>query len=255
MLAENGPNLDILKHFEMSLDQVDLTDINEAIDSNKCNDPNKLKEVCNVTMKQPPSGPGQNPQAQPNIKLDVCKDIQVQVPQVPTPPGKGTREKREISSGRPAPNGPVFGDFGPGPDEDFEKNAEFLKLFMTLDPQTRYNIGHRIGSRESTLLQKNISSFISGCTYKGGTCDGETFWFPFSTAEFGNCYAFNYDRNMLDTRRERKATLTGTSYGLSVEIFLDQTNYMLNKLSKQAGARIVIHDPANPPLPDEYGMD
>ena len=30
---------------------------------------------------------------------------------------------------------------------------------------------------------------------------------------------------------------------------------MLNKLSKQAGARIVIHDPANPPLPDEYGMD
>ena len=28
---------------------------------------------------------------------------------------------------------------------------------------------------------------------------------------------------------------------------------MLNKLSKRAGARIVIHDPANPPLPDEYG--
>ena len=30
---------------------------------------------------------------------------------------------------------------------------------------------------------------------------------------------------------------------------------MLNKLSKRAGARIVIHDPANPPLPDEYGLD
>ena len=30
---------------------------------------------------------------------------------------------------------------------------------------------------------------------------------------------------------------------------------MLNKLSKKAGARIVIHNPENPPLPDEYGMD
>ena len=36
---------------------------------------------------------------------------------------------------------------------------------------------------------------------------------------------------------------------------MDQDNYMLNKLSKRAGARIVVHDPANPPLPDEYGMD
>eukprot|EP00093_Oithona_nana_P002160 02160.XXX_2468_3350_1 [CDS] Oithona nana genome sequencing. len=126
---------------------------------------------------------------------------------------------------------------------------------MTLDPNTRYQIGHRIGSRESTLLQKNISSFITKCSYKGGTCDGDEFWFPFSTAEFGNCYTFNYDRNYADQRRYRNATLTGTSYGLSIEIFLDQTNYMLNKLSKKAGARIVIHDPANPPLPDEYGMD
>ena len=43
--------------------------------------------------------------------------------------------------------------------------------------------------------------------------------------------------------------------GLSVEVFLDQSNYMLNKLSKKAGARLVIHDPAVPPLADEYGID
>ena len=40
-----------------------------------------------------------------------------------------------------------------------------------------------------------------------------------------------------------------------MEIFLDQTYYMLNKLSKRAGARVVIHDPATAPLPDEYGLD
>jgi Amiloride-sensitive sodium channel len=30
---------------------------------------------------------------------------------------------------------------------------------------------------------------------------------------------------------------------------------MLRKLSKNAGAKLVIHDPALPPLPDEYGID
>ncbi len=38
-------------------------------------------------------------------------------------------------------------------------------------------------------------------------------------------------------------------------MFLDQDNYMLERLSKRAGARIVIHDPQAPPLPDEYGLD
>jgi hypothetical protein len=40
-----------------------------------------------------------------------------------------------------------------------------------------------------------------------------------------------------------------------VEIFLDQTYYMLNKLSKRAGAKVVVHDPKTAPLPDEYGLD
>ena len=45
------------------------------------------------------------------------------------------------------------------------------------------------------------------------------------------------------------------SLGLVFEVFLDQKNYMLNKLSKKAGARLVIHDPKSPPLADEYGVD
>ena len=174
--------------------------------------------------------------------------------QFPSPPdGDGPPDDWTPGSG--PPDGWAPPDDPPPVNEDFEKNAEFLKLFMSLTPEIRQNIGHRIGHRESTLLQKNISSFISGCTYKGGTCNDPIYWYPFSTAEFGNCYIFNYLDNRLDARRNRKSTLTGSLYGLSVEIFLDQDNYMLNKLSKRAGARIVIHDPANPPLPDEYGLD
>lgn len=36
---------------------------------------------------------------------------------------------------------------------------------------------------------------------------------------------------------------------------MDQGNYMLKKLSKKAGARLIIHDTMSPPLPDEYGID
>ena len=38
-------------------------------------------------------------------------------------------------------------------------------------------------------------------------------------------------------------------------MYLDQANYMHEKLSKSSGAKIVIHDPTLPPLPDEYGID
>ena len=79
------------------------------------------------------------------------------------------------------------------------------------------------------------------------------------TAEYGNCFSFNSHYNQDDpdlfNSSQRLATLTGTSNGLTVEVFLDQENYMLKKLSKKAGARLVIHDARSPPLADEYGMD
>ena len=79
------------------------------------------------------------------------------------------------------------------------------------------------------------------------------------TAEYGNCFSFNSHYNKYDpalfNSHQRFATLTGTSNGLTVEVFLDQDNYMIKKLSKKAGARLVIHDASSPPLADEYGMD
>ena len=85
------------------------------------------------------------------------------------------------------------------------------------------------------------------------------YWYPFVTAEYGNCFSFNshYNKNDPDlfNSRQRLATLTGTSNGLTVEVFLDQKNYMLEKLSKKAGARLIIHDAYSSPLADEYGMD
>ena len=75
-----------------------------------------------------------------------------------------------------------------------------------------------------------------------------------STATYGNCFTFNSAYND-DDPTTQKASLTGVTEGLSIELYLDQRNYMLNKLSKKAGARMVLHGPGEPPLPDEYGMD
>ena len=49
--------------------------------------------------------------------------------------------------------------------------------------------------------------------------------------------------------------MTGSDNGLVLELFLDQTNYMFNKLSRVAGARLTVHDPYSLPLPDEYGLN
>ena len=85
------------------------------------------------------------------------------------------------------------------------------------------------------------------------------YWYAFVTAEYGNCFSFNSHYNQddpdLTNSSQRSATLTGTSNGLTVEVFLDQDNYMLKKLSKKAGARLVIHDASSPPLADEYGIN
>ena len=71
---------------------------------------------------------------------------------------------------------------------------------------------------------------------------------------YGNCFTFNSAYND-DDPTTRKASLTGVTEGLSIELYLDQRNYMLNKLSKKAGARMVLHGPGEPPLPDEYGLE
>ena len=41
----------------------------------------------------------------------------------------------------------------------------------------------------------------------------------------------------------KRVTVIGSRNGLDLELYLDQKNYMYNKLSRKAGARITINDP------------
>ena len=66
-----------------------------------------------------------------------------------------------------------FGSAEPEPppvNEDFSRDADFLKLFMELPHYLRHGIGHLHNEVESSSLGVNISGMIAGCSYKGGGC-------------------------------------------------------------------------------------
>jgi hypothetical protein len=48
---------------------------------------------------------------------------------------------------------------------------------------------------------------------------------------------------MIAEKEVKTVTVTGSANGLVLEMFLDQTYYMYNKVLRKAGARITIHDP------------
>ena len=53
----------------------------------------------------------------------------------------------------------------------------------------------------------------------------------------------------------RNSLFTGSDYGMTFQVFIDQENYMLNTLSKKAGLVLVIHSPSMTPTANEYGID
>ena len=67
------------------------------------------------------------------------------------------------------------------------------------------------------------------------------YWTMFTTPTYGNCFTFNSGTD--PDQGVRSVTVTGSQNGLTLELFLDQNNYMYNKLSKKAGARITVNDP------------
>ena len=42
---------------------------------------------------------------------------------------------------------------------------------------------------------------------------------------------------------------------MQLELQIDQLFYMSNKLSQKAGAKVVIHNPRDYPMPEEFGID
>ena len=77
-----------------------------------------------------------------------------------------------------------------------------------------------------------------------------------SSPGFGNCYTFNSRSNELDALGGyRVSSMTGPYFGLSIVLNIEQGQYQTDGETKQAGARISIHDSDNRAIMDEDGYD
>ncbi|CAG0888602.1 unnamed protein product [Darwinula stevensoni] len=113
-------------------------------------------------------------------------------------------------------------------------------------------------SRVDDSLKQRITSSLKNliwrCTFQGTNCLQDGFFQKITTPQYGACYMFNTAWNPNDSNGgQRISGKTGEETGLSLEVFIDQTNYMKNTISASAGARVTIHSPDQLPNPVEQG--
>ena len=74
--------------------------------------------------------------------------------------------------------------------------------------------------------------------------------------EYGNCFTFNANYNNGKGVNEAKdVTMTGGSATMSIVLYINQAFYTPLSLTKEAGARITIHNPKVFPMTEEYGIN
>ena len=125
-----------------------------------------------------------------------------------------------------------------------DSENSFLKRYMEIDEEERQLIGH------------GFQEMIQSCTFRERDCLNSS-WFKVSnTPNFGNCFTFNSAINDEDPLGgSRVASMTGPNFGLDLIININQDNYMFGGQTRQAGARLVVHESDSRPLPAENGID
>lgn len=115
--------------------------------------------------------------------------------------------------------------------------------------ETAIKIGHQ------------IEDLVIGCYFEGKPCDLAKDFKQFFFSSHGNCYSYNihtpnltggdWDNNInYNLDDEGSVTgFTGPKFGLELTLNLEADNYM--PTSREAGAKIVIHDRFQKPDPDK----
>ncbi|XP_038073614.1 degenerin unc-8-like [Patiria miniata] len=128
------------------------------------------------------------------------------------------------------------GNFFMKQDHDYLKEQRLISHLANLTDDERKDMGH---SLRSMLLE---------CQWKGYPCSPRNFT-SFYHYKFGNCYTFNSFQfgDSLKTNRP------GPLYGLTMELFLEQDEYM-PEITEAAGFRLVVHDRDVMPFPEDDGI-
>ena len=101
----------------------------------------------------------------------------------------------------------------------------------------------------SYIARSVLDDFIFDCYFAGEKCNVSEMFEPIFTS-LGICYTFNYAARM-GGRRRLSANGTGQRQGLQLFVNVDQDVYTT---PIEAGVKIAIHPPSEPPLPDDQGI-
>ncbi|KAJ8029869.1 Amiloride-sensitive sodium channel subunit gamma-2 [Holothuria leucospilota] len=101
---------------------------------------------------------------------------------------------------------------------------------------------------EREALGHDIWDMLLSCSWKGLTCSPHNFT-HFFNYKHGNCYTFNSGIN----GSAEISSKSGPLYGLSLELFLEQWEY-ISDVQQAAGMRVSIHDQGTMPFPENNGI-
>ena len=130
----------------------------------------------------------------------------------------------------------------------FRADQEFLLTFLKLSREEKFLIGHQ------------FSDMIQSCTFRGvdcramlGSAELQMKFLDYKvdlSATHGNCFTLQTVSKALG-----KSSLTGATYGLSLVLKLEQSDYLRGGQTLAAGARVTVQEREAPALIDEYGLD
>ena len=125
-----------------------------------------------------------------------------------------------------------------------EAENDFLYKYSSVPTPIRTRIGHK------------FYDFIQSCTFRGRDCLNISYFQISNDMSYGNCFTFNTEENDEDPfAGERKSSMTGHFFGLSLIMNLEQKYYVGNGITHAAGARIGVHNTTGNPLMSERGYD
>ncbi|KAM8972026.1 epithelial sodium channel subunit gamma-like [Pelodytes ibericus] len=118
----------------------------------------------------------------------------------------------------------------------------------------------QLSSEEQMALGHQLQDMLISCVFHDEVCD-ESFFTPFLNPKLGSCYTFNGPRHTgLEHHSKSQqldilnATKAGFSYGLTLELFIEQSEY-ISSLSTAAGLRVVLHGQGKMPFPEDEGVN
>ncbi|XP_048876279.1 amiloride-sensitive sodium channel subunit gamma-like [Brienomyrus brachyistius] len=117
---------------------------------------------------------------------------------------------------------------------------------------------NRLSEEEKLDMGHQLEDMLIFCTYHGRPCN-TSFFSGFVNYKFGNCYTFNSHKNT-DIRGKPingvplNTTKAGFTYGLHMELFIQQTEYVRD-ITHSAGIRLLVHDQHATPFPEDEGVN